>query len=258
MTSLEEAWAEFQKHNSKKRVIKKASHCLCHLVSIGRKRDQLCTANCLTWKLYYNKLHPGGKRLRPHHGPWPSNQAQSSWANEVGTKAGRQSASAAVARQWWLQRRCKTFTGMWSLEKGSAWNVEDKITCERIFCEGVMPWRDLEGGLCSETKNKNHMELFSKLKQRCPSFENSCCDWLHGITASENILSHVSFLILPSPFQAVSVSRTHMPANLLGSPLNLLLACNCCWCILPPIFRSHFICSGAVCLAAGPGARVGP
>ena len=97
--SLEEPWTQFQKHNSKKRVIEKASHCLCHLVSFGRQRDQLCTANCLTSKLYENKTHPGGQRLRPHPGPWPSNKAQCSWSNEVGTRAGRQGAAAAVARQ---------------------------------------------------------------------------------------------------------------------------------------------------------------
>ena len=52
MTSLEEPRTQFQKHNSNKRVTEKASHCLCHLVSIGRETDQLCTANCLTLKLY--------------------------------------------------------------------------------------------------------------------------------------------------------------------------------------------------------------
>ena len=78
MTLLAEPCAQFQKHNSKKRVIEKASHCLCHLVSIGRKGDQLCTANCLTLKLYQNETNPGGQRLRPHPGPWPSKQAQCS------------------------------------------------------------------------------------------------------------------------------------------------------------------------------------
>ena len=87
MTSLEEPSTQFQKHNSKKRVIEKASHCLCHLVSIGRKGDQLCTANCLTLKLYQNTTNPGGQRLRPHPGPWPSNQAPCSWSNEVGPRA---------------------------------------------------------------------------------------------------------------------------------------------------------------------------
>ena len=60
MTSPEEPSTQLQKHNYKKRVIEKASHCLCHLVSIGRKGDQLCTANCLTLQLYENKTQLGG------------------------------------------------------------------------------------------------------------------------------------------------------------------------------------------------------
>ena len=60
MTSPEEPSTQLQKHNYKKRVIEKASHCLCHLASIGRKGDQLCTANCLTLKLYQNKTQLGG------------------------------------------------------------------------------------------------------------------------------------------------------------------------------------------------------
>jgi hypothetical protein len=40
----------------------------------------------------------------------------------VGTGAGRQSAAAAVARQWQLQRKCKRFTGMWGLGRESAQN----------------------------------------------------------------------------------------------------------------------------------------
>ena len=53
MTSPEEPSTQLQKHNYKKRVIEKASHCLCHLVSIGRKGDQLRTAllyNCIKTK----------------------------------------------------------------------------------------------------------------------------------------------------------------------------------------------------------------
>jgi hypothetical protein len=42
-----------------------------------------------------------------------------------------------------------------------------------------------------------------------------------------------------------------------ASPLNFLLPCNCCCYTLPPSSGSHFICSGALCLVAGPGARVG-
>jgi hypothetical protein len=60
MTSPEEPSTQLQKHNYKKRVIEKASHCLCHLASIGRKGDQLCTAKCLTLKLYQNKTQLGG------------------------------------------------------------------------------------------------------------------------------------------------------------------------------------------------------
>jgi hypothetical protein len=39
MTSLLEPSTKFKKHNSKKRVIEKASQCLRHFVSIGRKGD---------------------------------------------------------------------------------------------------------------------------------------------------------------------------------------------------------------------------
>jgi hypothetical protein len=47
--------------------------------------------------------------------------------------------------------------GMWVLESESALNGkgrDKKITCERIFGEAVMPWRDLEGWLCSKTEKQ--------------------------------------------------------------------------------------------------------
>ena len=93
-------------------------------------------------KILIKQNPPWWTKVKAHPGPWPSNQAQCSWANEVGTRAGRQSVAAAVARQQEIQRRCKRFTGMCVLETDSAWNGKvgnEKITCERIFCEAVMP-----------------------------------------------------------------------------------------------------------------------
>jgi len=143
MASLEDHWTQLQKHNFKKRVIKKASHCLCDLVSIGRETDQLCTANCLTSKFYHNNLDPGGQRLRPHPGHLPSNQAQF----PLSKCSGNQSCEAEC-----FSSRCKPAINLLEMQRicrhvGSgtkkiAWTGEDrnkKITCRRIFYEAVMP-----------------------------------------------------------------------------------------------------------------------
>ena len=257
MTSLEEPSTQFQKHNSKKRVIEKASHCLCHLVSIGRKGDQLCTANCLTLKLYQNKTNPGGQRLRPHPGPWPSKQAQCSWSNEVGTRA-------------WVQQ--KQLQGS-SECKGDAERLQPCGSGNRICLAGqgyeqkIHVWKNIlwsNDGMQSVTRSNLREETFVCNFEKASSiifilFLNiTILRSLPEAPLLHRGSLHTSSFSPYPPIHSRFFSQTPRACESFALPLRLPLPCNCWCCTLPPSSGSYFTCSGALSSVAGPGARVGP
>jgi hypothetical protein len=149
--------------------------------------------------------------------------------------------------------------GMWVLESESALNGKGrdrKITCERIFGEAVMPWRDLEGWLCSKTEKKSN-ETFFEVEEEILPFLRSILSLTAGHHCFTKYPFTRNFFVPNFPIPSrVCFQNTHAFKSL-ASPLNFLLPCNCCCYTLPPSSGSHFICSGALCLVAGPGARVG-
>ena len=241
MTSLGEPWAQFQKHNPKKRVINKASHCLCQLVSFGRQRDQLCTANCLTLKWYWNKPHPGGRRSRPTQAPGPATRhrapEQMKWEPELGGRVQQQQVQGSSKFKG--DAKDLQACGFWTQNQfgmGKWWTKT--LTCERIFCEAVMScsqwqyWFQKKEGPLPQLQKKFHM-ICSCCFWTWPSFQIS--SW-HHCSTKYSFTRKLFAKILPIPSR-FCFQNPHACQSF-ASPLNLLLPCNCCCCTLPSSFAS--------------------
>ena len=65
-----ERFQQFQKHNSKFRVITEYASCLCLLLQMWTASGHLCTAHCFRLNVWMKRLELGLQRLRPNPGPW--------------------------------------------------------------------------------------------------------------------------------------------------------------------------------------------
>ena len=73
-----EPFQQFQKHDSKFRLITEYASCLCLLLQMWTASGHLCTAHCFRLNVWMKRLELGLQRLRPNPGPWQK-FGHSSW-----------------------------------------------------------------------------------------------------------------------------------------------------------------------------------